>query len=115
MKNFLEKILNKPEASRNQWALSLAVLCSVLIFVGFGFYRGFLGFGGATLASSKNSDQLASVISAEKAPSPIANTKGTFRSVFSEISAQYQDLKESLSAVFVPFVTGIEVYERDAK
>lgn len=102
----------REESYRSNWALGLAVFCSVLIFAGFGFYRGFLGFGGGTLAASKSLDQMASVISADKVPSPIQNSKETLQSVFSEINTQYQDLKESLSAVFVPFITGIEVYER---
>jgi hypothetical protein len=107
-----ESIMAREVSYRGRWALGLAAFFFVLIFMGFGFYRGFLSFGNNTLADQKSSDQLANVISAEKAPSPMQNTKQTFQSVFSEINKQYKDLKESLSAVFVPFITGIEVYER---
>ena len=96
------------ETHRNRWALGLASTFTILIFISFAFYRGFLSFGNPN--NAKN--QVASVVSAEKIPSPLQNTKQTFSSAFSEIDKQYQNFKNSLESVLVPFVTGIEVYER---
>ncbi len=99
----------KPEEYRNKWALSLAVTLSVFIFVSFAFYKGYLSFGNSN-AMSKN--QMANVVSAQLVPSPIESTKETFSTAFSEINKQYQEFKNSVSNVLVPFITGIEVYER---
>lgn len=105
--------MEKPEEYRNRWALGLAVTLSVFIFVSFAFYKGFLSFGnGNAIAGVKSQNQVANVVSAEALPSPIENTKETFSAAFDEIGNQYQQFKDSISAVLVPFFTGIEVYER---
>jgi hypothetical protein len=100
--------MEREEAHRNKWVLGLTTFLTAVIFVSFAFYKGFLSFG--NFSSSKN--QVASVVSAEKAPSPIENTKTTFSAAFSEISKQFNNFKESMSSVLVPFVTGIDVYNR---
>lgn len=105
--------MQREEAHRNKWALGLSVTLSVLIFFSFAFYKGYLNFGGNdAVAKQKNSNQVANVISAESMPSPIENTKGTFKAAFTEIGKQYAEFKNSVSSVLVPFFTGIEVYER---
>lgn len=105
--------MRKEEAYRNRWALGLSITLSVLIFVSFAFYKGFINFGGDNvIAKQKSSDQMANVVSSESIPSPIENTKNTFMAAFGEIGKQYIDLKNSISSVLVPFFTGIEVYER---
>jgi hypothetical protein len=108
-------IMEREEEHRNKWAWGLSIGLTLIIFVSFSFYRGFisLNFGaGKNIAQQKNSSQTANVISADLAPSPIQNTKQTFSAAFDEIGKQYQELKDSISAVMVPFFTGIEVYER---
>ena len=102
-------IMEKPEEHRSKWALGLAIASTALIFISFSFYKGYLGFGGGGVASK---NQVANVVSAESAPSPIQNTKETFTNAFGEINKKYQEFKDSVSSVLVPFVTGIEVYER---
>lgn len=104
----LERILQKSEKERNRWALGLSVSLSLLILVSFGFYKGYLSFGAPTTRSANQ----ANAIYAKEAPSPVENSKKTFGKVFYEIDKQYQGFKEAVSAVLVPFVTGIEVYER---
>ena len=99
----------KSESHRNKWAVGLSVVLSVFIFMSFAFYKGFLSFGNGYVAPQK---QVASVISADLALSPIQNTKETFEVAFEEIGKKYKEFTNSLSAVLVPFVTGIEVYER---
>lgn len=106
-------IMQKGEEHRNKWALGLAVAFSVFIFFGFAFYKGYIGLGnGDVIAEKQSSNQLANVVSADSAPSPIQNTKETFKSAFGEINKQLQEFEDSISSVLVPFFTGIEVYER---
>jgi len=102
-------IMEKPEKYRNKWALGLSVTFTMLIFVSFAFYKGYLSFGNGYMAPK---DQTANVALAKSAPTPIESTKETFKTAFDEIKKQYQNFTDSLSAVFVPFVTGIDVYER---
>lgn len=104
--------MEKPEEHRNKWALGLAVSLSVIILISFAFYKGYLSFGSGTnvVAEHKFSDQVAG---AAAAPTPIENSKETFKAAFDEINKQYQSFKDSISAVLVPFVTNIEVYKRE--
>jgi hypothetical protein len=102
-------IMAKPEEHRNKWALGLSVSLTVFIFVSFAFYKGYLSFGNANVAPKS---QTASAVSAKSVPSPIQSTKETFGAAFGEISKQYKEFTDSVSAVLVPFVTGIEVYQR---
>lgn len=106
--------MTKPEEHRNRWALGLTITFFVLIFVSFAFYKGYLGFGKDNIIATqqKSGNQVANIASAESVPSPLQNTKETFIAAFEEIDKKYQEFKDSMSAVFVPFITGIEVYER---
>lgn len=104
----------KSEESRNRWALGLAVTLSIFIFVSFAFYKGYLSVGNNNfVAEKKSSTQVATVVSAKSVPSPIQNTKETFKAAFVQISKQYQEFTSSISDVLVPFVTGIDVYKRE--
>ena len=106
-------IMEKSEKHRNKWALSLAVVCSVFIFTGWGFFTGFLNFeNNNQVVGQKSGSQTAAVVSAKLVPTPIENTKETFKSAFGGIKEQYQEFKNSMADVFVPFITGIEVYEK---
>ena len=102
--------MEQPEEHRNKWALGLATTLSLIILISFTFYRGYLSFGNQeTVVTQKSTNQVASVVSA---PSPIENSKQTFKATFDEIGKQYQDFKDSVSNVLVPFIEGIDVYER---
>lgn len=102
--------MEKPEEYRNRWALGLATTFSVLIFVSFAFYKGYINFGsGGAVAES----QMASVAKTEVAPSPVESSREAFAAVFEEIiTIQYQKVKDSLASVMVPFWSNIEVYEK---
>lgn len=107
-KMFVKKyneIMSKTERERSRWAFGMTVALTALIFVSFAFYRGYLSFGGS-------GTQVANVVSADLAPSPIENTKNVFGAAFGEIGQKYQEFKDSLANVFVPFITGIEVYQK---
>ncbi len=108
-------IMERDAAHRNKWAFGLATALSVFILVGFGFYKGYLSFENtnAVVAKSEKSNQTATVITAGKAPTPITNSKETIGGIFDEIKNQYSQFIESINSVLVPFVTGIEVYERE--
>lgn len=100
--------MEKSEEQRKKWALGLTVTFSLFIFMGFAFYKGYIGFD----MGGNSSVNVANVIAAENVPSPFQNTKQTFENAFGTIGEKYKNLKESISNVLVPFVTGIEVYER---
>lgn len=105
--------MEREERYRNKWALGLTVSLSVFIFVSFAFYKGYLSFGNATAVAQKESrSQAANVIEADLAPTPFENSKKTFEAAFGEIGKKYQEFKDSVSAVLVPFITSIDVYER---
>lgn len=104
--------MRKSEKERNRWALGASMLLSLMIFVGFGFYKGYITIGDPSL---KPSGQVANAVSAKAAPSPIQNSKETLTEVFGEMGERYREFKETVSGVLVPFVTGIEVYERNTK
>lgn len=107
--------MERDESHRNKWALGLSVTLSVFIFLGWAFYRDFinLNFNNMGVVAQKPAvSQEANVVSATSAPSPLENSKETFRAAFEEIGKRYDALKQSISDVLVPFVTGIEVYER---
>ncbi len=103
-------IMQREEAHRNKWALGLSISLSLIIFVSFAFYKGYLSFGNNNTASK---NQVANIISAGAVPSPIQSTKETFKTAFDEVNKQYRQFTDSISAVLVPFFTGIEVYERE--
>jgi len=93
---------------RSKWAFWLTASLTILIFLSFAIYKGMFGFNrAASLASEKSAEEIV-----VKAPSPIENSKQTFGSAFKEIKGQYDLFKESIAGVLVPFVTGIDVYER---
>lgn len=105
--------MEQPDSHRNKWALGLSITLSAFIFVGFAFYKGYLDLGSGKVADVQTPREVAAVAIAEEAPSPIDNTKKTFEAAFIEIDRKYKELKKSVNDVMVPFVTGIEVYERE--
>jgi len=100
--------MEKPEENRNRWAFGLATTLSIVIFASFAFYKGYFDFGESKIVAQKENVQVAAVA----VSSPLQNTKNTFEAAFDEIGKQYNEFKESVSNVLVPFITGIEVYER---
>lgn len=103
--------MEQSEEYRSKWALGLTLTFSVLIFMSFGVYKGYfdIGFNKGNLVSE---EQVAVVVTASDAPSPVENTKRAFSAVFEEFSVQYQKIKESLAFVLIPFWSNIDVYEK---
>lgn len=102
--------MQQNEDYRNRWAFGLTVTCSILVLTSFVFYKGLVSFGGDQNLVNQNT-QTASVIKAEDAPSPIESSKDTISGLFGTMIREYSDFKDSIGAVLVPFVTGIDVYE----
>lgn len=108
------QIMQQPEEYRNRWAIGLTITLSLFIFVSFGFYKGFISFGGneSNIANTVELQRASNTASVGSVPSPLENSKKTLGVAFEELNKQYTSFKNSVSAVFVPFFTGIEVYER---
>ncbi len=105
--------MEREESHREKWALGLSVTMSVFILVGFAFYRGFITINhNEPIVKRQIAEQSATVAAASEASSPISNTKEAFKAAFQEIHKKYNEAVSSVSAVIVPFVTGIDVYER---
>ena len=109
-----KSIMQKSENERQKWALGLAASLSVFIFFGWAFVNGYLNFGAknTVVAESISKKDSASVVLAQDALTPVESSKETFGAAFQEIGKQYSEFKDSIYSVLVPFVTGIEVYER---
>lgn len=108
----IEKINQREEKYRRRFAFSISLIVFVFVLGAWVLNRGIIdinGGGSAIFSKDKNTNQVASV---ETVPSPLDSSKQTFRSVWGEISKSYREVKSSISDVLVPFVTGIEVYER---
>lgn len=109
----LEDLRQKPEHYRHKVALSGALVVTLMIFSGWAFSKGFFGFGEETiLTKSEVGKEEVQTSSLSSSNSPVGNTKNAFSAAFEEIGRQYQAIKESMASVLVPFVTGIEVYDK---
>ncbi len=107
----IDRINKRDEEYRRKLAFFSSLIVLLLVFSVWSIERDIfeLKSKGNNLSLSNRSGQLASVASA---PSPIDSSKQALDSVWSEVGKSFNDFKESLSNVFVPFFTGIEVYER---
>lgn len=108
-------IMRQDEKKRANWALGLSISVFSLILVGFAFQKGYINVGNnqdSQFVSNTSKSNVASVIEASSAPSPLENTRQTIDVATSQIKNQYKSFLDSVSAVLVPFVSGIDVYER---
>ncbi len=100
----------KPTETRERTALALSLLLTLVITVGWLGGKSLLSGGEANIAVVTKESQTAR---ASESMSAFESSKKSFDSTFKEIKTMYSSLKDSLGNVFVPFVTGIEVYERE--
>ena len=107
-------IMQQPAEYRNRWAVGLSITLSLFIFMSYGVYKGFIdiGFSQSKIVETTETVRVSNTASVNMAPSPFESSKKTIDVAFEEIGKQYTNLKNSVSAVFVPSFTGIEVYER---
>ncbi len=107
----IEKINKRGEEYRRRTALAASLLVFVSVLGVWSVQKGYLDFGSNNSIISKDRD-ISEIAKVESAPSPLDSSKGALNSIWSEINKTYIDFKDSVSSVFVPFITGIEVYER---
>ena len=128
----LDNLLQKPESYRHKVAAGSAFGITLVIAAVWAFTNGFFGFGTTTtvtrtesgsqqlIASAVASNSSVTASASKTTPrksdntanSPLDNTKNAFGAAFGEIGKQFEGLKESLASVLVPFITGIDVYEK---
>lgn len=105
-----EKILNKPESYRKKLAVFSSLFIFMLVVGAWGNVRGFWSNSETNVTVSteeKPSDTKQLIlVSKTSSPTPIQAVRRSFSGVMSAF-------KESLASVFVPFITGIEVYNSE--
>lgn len=108
MRKIIESIRNKPEDARRRAALGMSLVITAIIFAGWLGSKGWIGL------PQKNDTRLqtAQVIDAKNVESPIDTSKKALSGAGIEIKSAINDFNESISRVLVPFMTGIEIYER---
>ena len=105
----LDELKKKPEATRRKVAFSVSLFVTLVIFSGWVYNKGYLDYDAPIIAQNSQETSEKQEVSA---PSPIENTTSSFDSIFAGIRIQYDALKESVAAVLVPFITGIDVYNK---
>lgn len=104
--------MQQPEEHRKKWAAGLTIACSILVLTGFAFHKGFLSVNVSGILAKEEAPKQVAAAAAADAPSPVDNAKETFQAAFGEIKETYKEFTSSLSDVIVPFMTGIEVYQK---
>lgn len=110
MKKLLETMRQKPEHHKRAISFGLSLVITLVIALGWAGQRGILGGEGEGMAEAPKivpTKQTASV-----ALAPVESSKRSLTSGLESAKQAYLNFKESLANVLVPFVTGIEVYER---
>ena len=107
MRALLEKIRQQPETHKKGVALGLSLALTLVISLGWAGQRGWLNNGEVAQAPKANQ-----ITSNTLALSPIQSSKKSLASGLSGLEGLYEAVKNSVASVFVPFITGIEVYER---
>lgn len=104
-----KNLQNKSESYRKKAALLTTVGLFSIIFISWAAYRGMISLPETIAFESDISNE--KNLGAIEAASPFESISAAFGSVFTELKSEYRALQESVSDVFVPFITGIEVYE----
>ncbi len=113
------KLRERPESYRHKVAFFTAAALSLAIFISWAGAKGFISLPQGQVAygpdiqntsyqSKLGTGQAAAV---SEAPSPLDNSINALKTAFSQFGDGFNSLKESFFNVFVPFISGIEVYE----
>lgn len=105
----LGNILQKSESHRRKIALASTFFIFMLIAGVWGNMRGFLG------NSTQVDEAPAITVEVARPAKPTKAIGNSFSGVLRELTKQFDSFKESLASVFVPFITGIEVYDSSGK
>jgi hypothetical protein len=117
----LDKILEKPESYRKKMAFASTAVLFLTIFFSWVSYKGIWSENPQLAADLKQSN-LASVevssgnqVNLDNSNSKPSNTVSTpaesAGSAFDILKDQFKLFKSAIGSVFVPFMTGIEVYD----
>ncbi|MEK7117178.1 MAG: hypothetical protein AAB861_00190 [Patescibacteria group bacterium] len=107
----IHKLREQPESYRHKVAFFTTTVISLAIFVSWAGFKGYIGFPEGQVAYTPEQNVAALTASQIEPASPFDNSMNAFKAAFSKFGEEYNSLKESLSNVLVPFISGIEVYE----
>ncbi|MEK7062638.1 MAG: hypothetical protein AAB946_01235 [Patescibacteria group bacterium] len=107
----IHKLREQPESYRHKVAFFTTTVISLAIFVSWAGFKGYIGLPNGQVAYEPEQNMAAILTSKTEAPSPFDNSINAFKAAFSQFGEEYNAIKESLSNVLVPFISGIEVYE----
>lgn len=105
------KLRERPESYRHKVAFFTATAISLIIFAGWAGSKGYIGLPNGQVAYEPEQNVAALAASQTEPASPFDNSMNAFKAAFSQFGEEFESLKESLSNVLVPFISGIEVYE----
>src|SRR5690349_15896105 len=107
----LEEIRKKPESSRRKIALGTSLGVMLLIVSVCAYNKGYFGYSTTTVVAEKTeSIQETSTPDINKSK---INTPLTL--ALDQIIKRYGELRDSIASVMVPFITGIDVYQKSNK
>ena len=111
MRKTIENLRMKPESYRHKLAFFTATTISLIIFVGWAGSKSYIGLPNREVAYKPEQNVAAAASAKIETLSPFDNSINALKAAFSQFGDQYASLRESLSNVLVPFISGIEVYE----
>ena len=111
MRKTIEKLRRKPDSYKHKFAFFTATFISLIIFAGWAGSKGYIGLPSGEVAYTPEQNVAAASSAKLEVPSPFDNSMNAIKAAFGQFGEQYNSLKESLSNVLVPFISGIEVYE----
>lgn len=113
MSSTMDRLRAKPESYRHKLAFFTATFLSLVVFVGWAGFEGYIRLPNGEVSYNESQQNIASVAASNSTNvlTPFDNSKNALRATMEQFSKQFGILKESLSNVFVPFISGIEVYE----
>lgn len=111
MRAVIHKLYQRPESYRHKVAFFTSSIISLAIFVSWAGFKGYIGLPNGQVAYTPEQNVAALAATQTEPASPFDNSINAFKAAFSQFGEEFESLKESLSNVFVPFISGIEVYE----
>ena len=115
MYEVVEKIRGMKESHKRSISIFLSSFFTIIFIFFWMIDRGFVGKSNESvenqsMAKVEKKEEIKSTVSKNMSPMEVIK-----RSVYSSAKSSkeiYLNIKESMASVFVPFITGIEIYER---
>ncbi|MEK7642667.1 MAG: hypothetical protein AAB392_02625 [Patescibacteria group bacterium] len=112
MRALLQNIREKPEHHKRSVAFGLSLVLTFVVALGWLGQKSLFDGSPSVAKNAKTEAKKQTASAIDSAPSPLESSKKSVSSGLNEVKEAYENLKESLADVLVPFITGIEVYER---